>query len=561
MKKIFKILIISLILIPVFVSALSLDYTYPKLNQLTITKDSSLGQVVKYIVSWVILIVAVVVFFSLIRAGVKYLTSTGNPNKMTEARGNITNAIIGLVIILISYLILVTINPQLIILEIKTTPVGSATALLSRQGTQALNQSQQSAAQFVNNATPKQRIYLNYEIKDLRQVAGDLVYLKDANDSIVQQGGINMATFENFELDSLIFLGQSTKDLQKRIIAYSEPNFKGLTQIIDGESVGLDRIYSFDPFTSEQKIKGVKDEVVHPPLSIRIQGVGPGVYVYSHEKGQERYLTESVFDLKDLDKFDNKTTRVEIRNTASSDYIAILFKDPDFEKELRIFFEAKNREIPNAAGDKYELSSTDIGNTAPNTMINVKENGEKRGQPILDIFGKANSVSSVYMGELSDDPTVCEEVRICNKTDLRGECIVYNLAGENMEIEEYVWLNEQKLPIYIPKNIPKKLTVRKLKKDSVAEENPKEAKFEDDIRSISIKGKCLVVLFDHKINNGNWDSSGPGNNSQIFLTEGSDELEIKNLAGTPIHKCDDIFRFRVGESSPCASAIAIYPLK
>jgi len=54
----------------------------------------------------------------LIFGGIIYLTSTGNPIKMKEAREKIGSAILGVIILLSGYLILTTINPELTILKL-----------------------------------------------------------------------------------------------------------------------------------------------------------------------------------------------------------------------------------------------------------------------------------------------------------------------------------------------------------------------------------------------------------------------------------------------------------
>lgn len=50
--------------------------------------------------------------------GARHLTSAGDPTKMSDARDQIFSGILGLIILLASYLILTTINPQLVILKL-----------------------------------------------------------------------------------------------------------------------------------------------------------------------------------------------------------------------------------------------------------------------------------------------------------------------------------------------------------------------------------------------------------------------------------------------------------
>lgn len=88
-----------------------------------LTPTSSLVDFVEYSYRWGILLGGLAAFFALVIAGFKYLTSVGDPTKMREARDRIMAAIIGLVLLLSTYLILNTLNPELTILTAPTTTV------------------------------------------------------------------------------------------------------------------------------------------------------------------------------------------------------------------------------------------------------------------------------------------------------------------------------------------------------------------------------------------------------------------------------------------------------
>ncbi len=64
-------------------------------------------------------IAAVVVF---IIAGILYITAGGNTNKETRAKDHISNAITGLLIILLAFLILATVNPKLAKVTLPSLP-------------------------------------------------------------------------------------------------------------------------------------------------------------------------------------------------------------------------------------------------------------------------------------------------------------------------------------------------------------------------------------------------------------------------------------------------------
>jgi len=80
----------------------------------SLTPDSTLPDLVKYLYEWGIALGGLAVFIALIIAGFQYLTSVGDPTKMKEAIDRIKSAVFGLVLLLGSWLILNTISPQFI---------------------------------------------------------------------------------------------------------------------------------------------------------------------------------------------------------------------------------------------------------------------------------------------------------------------------------------------------------------------------------------------------------------------------------------------------------------
>ena len=66
-----------------------------------------------YIYHFIIALSSLIIFVLIIIGAVRYILSLGNPSKMNEARNQVYDAVIGVAIILSSYLIVTTINPQL----------------------------------------------------------------------------------------------------------------------------------------------------------------------------------------------------------------------------------------------------------------------------------------------------------------------------------------------------------------------------------------------------------------------------------------------------------------
>ncbi len=77
------------------------------------TPEGGLPKLVQYFYEWLIVLGGLAAFIALVIAGFQYLTSAGNATKMADAISRIRSAVLGLLLLLGSFLILNTINPQL----------------------------------------------------------------------------------------------------------------------------------------------------------------------------------------------------------------------------------------------------------------------------------------------------------------------------------------------------------------------------------------------------------------------------------------------------------------
>ena len=92
----------------------ALEVEYPSIDGFKPeTVETEPANYVKYIFNFAILISGLIALGVLIYAGSAYLASAGNPEKTKDAKDQILSAFLGLIILLGSYLILTTINPQL----------------------------------------------------------------------------------------------------------------------------------------------------------------------------------------------------------------------------------------------------------------------------------------------------------------------------------------------------------------------------------------------------------------------------------------------------------------
>jgi len=119
-KYLFLIILISFLLLPNLSLAINLNLKYPippgapDINQ---EENQNLNQIVAWFYYFIIGIAGLAAFIMLIIGGFKWLTSAGNPAAISDAKDQITKALLGLLIILSSWLILQVINPELTILK------------------------------------------------------------------------------------------------------------------------------------------------------------------------------------------------------------------------------------------------------------------------------------------------------------------------------------------------------------------------------------------------------------------------------------------------------------
>jgi hypothetical protein len=116
--------ILFLILVPLLLGGFvfaqgELEVNYPEISGFSPeTTHTSLPDYIIYIFNFSIWVSGIIAFIAILRAGIEYVTSMGNPTKRTAARKKVLSAMLGLAVLFGSYLILTTINPELV--HIKT---------------------------------------------------------------------------------------------------------------------------------------------------------------------------------------------------------------------------------------------------------------------------------------------------------------------------------------------------------------------------------------------------------------------------------------------------------
>jgi hypothetical protein len=121
MKKknflIFSSFFFPLLLAAGFVFARELEVPLPSIGGEGITETPLLPDYVKYLFNFAIGIAGLIAFISAVYGGFKHLISAGSPSAMEDANDQIFAGVLGLVVIIGSWLILTTINPQLVIIN------------------------------------------------------------------------------------------------------------------------------------------------------------------------------------------------------------------------------------------------------------------------------------------------------------------------------------------------------------------------------------------------------------------------------------------------------------
>jgi len=119
-KLFLLIFLVGFILLPETSSAanLQLNLDYPSFGGYDLNSNQDLNELVAWFYYFIVAISGIAAFFALIVGGFEWMTSAGNPSRVSSAKERMSSAMLGLVIILASYLILQVINPELTILQL-----------------------------------------------------------------------------------------------------------------------------------------------------------------------------------------------------------------------------------------------------------------------------------------------------------------------------------------------------------------------------------------------------------------------------------------------------------
>ena len=100
-------------------AAIDLNLTYPILpGGLDINTNQDITTLASWFYTFLVSISGLAAFIMIVWGGIQWMTSSGDSGKITEAKDKIQKALLGLLIVLSSFLILQVINPDLTNLSI-----------------------------------------------------------------------------------------------------------------------------------------------------------------------------------------------------------------------------------------------------------------------------------------------------------------------------------------------------------------------------------------------------------------------------------------------------------
>ena len=77
--------------------------SFEDLSHPAIGSGTTIGNIIALLIPYIFYLAGFVLLLYLVYGGFQYLTSLGNPEAVAHAKGNLTNAIVGFIIIFVAY--------------------------------------------------------------------------------------------------------------------------------------------------------------------------------------------------------------------------------------------------------------------------------------------------------------------------------------------------------------------------------------------------------------------------------------------------------------------------
>ena len=422
-----------------------LEIHYPEVSgaERPTTTKTFLPAYIEYIFTWAIIIAGLLAFFALVYGGILYLTSAGNPSKMSDAREQIIAGFLGLIILLSSFLILNTIDPQLVILE-KPKLEQAIRGIYAYVGL--------GCADEIENYYDDKVIITQTHIPEISKWLP-----KDENK-------------KNQSLKCIEFI---SKPENLTVNIFSDPNYGGTKKSYGSESNDVDIIVT----------KGTPVNISESGLSMTLDYYLPGVYLYSNSDtcGRTAIDGKEIEDIKiklykgssaTLPEFDNQTRSIKFiygdwdndEKIYKSKYSAILHEHENFMGQAMLF-DQNERECLSLSENltKNPNAPTDIGVSS----ITVYQ------KPIGDPIG--NGVK-FYEGKGMQGKYLADDDEKGDDKDITGDGYYKNNGLE--------------------KDLDIKLTVKNPPPPD-GDGLPSEENFDNRATSMEMRGNYIALLFEH----------------------------------------------------------------
>ena len=372
------ILFLSLLAFPAF----AMDY--PQFGGITLNKDTTAAQYIIYFFNLAVAIGAFIAVVMVIMAGIEWVTSGGEPSKVTSAKGKIVNTLFGVCVLMGCYFILNTINPELTNINIDDLNCENGIVLSVMRGEEK-------------------------KVKDfcVSTTQGNIT------DTIISTKKWNFPE------------GQLLK-----AYAYTGPSYTG----------------TYTEYNC--KTGSCSGEIPTGTKSIYFVLNSPGVYLYAASgykpgtAGYPRYTAESVADLSKLKSFDNLTKSIDIVNPDTTTplvaYRAVVFEDQNWRGRCAFVPYPLADTDQSAISGNYTDRVSGISSIIVSRTIINQFDATDRGKVIL--YTKANC------GKSDTDPT--KQIKKCSipigteasgqsnifKNDPEGKC-PFESGDEVMSLE------------------------------------------------------------------------------------------------------------------------------
>ncbi|MDD2274725.1 MAG: pilin [Candidatus Pacebacteria bacterium] len=308
MKKILSLIFLLLIIsTPVFADV--------QIGEFIITDETTPEEIISYIFQILVGLGALIAVAMVVMAGVEWMTSDGNPGKIDGAKTKIKNALLGVGVLLGSYLIINTINPQI----------------------------------------------ANIQIDDLRCESGIIVGVKLEDDGPELQRCLDSNTVK-IEYDIVKTINESKWNFPSGTILKAF--------VYEGENyTGARRTFKMD-------VSGNISGDISGAKSIYFLRHYQGVYLYdsvNYNLGSSPYPIYTATSISNLisSNFNNKTQSIEIIQGGMEKYRAVVFANPNHEGFCSLVGESIDN-LNSSAKDQWQYSES-IGNNRISSLVVKKE--------------------------------------------------------------------------------------------------------------------------------------------------------------------------------------------